>query len=198
MKRDNIKAAVFIPLLLGLALPGVADEEKGASKAPGATLENPQIDVREFAVATDLALKDRSRKRITEARFIQMAKEADTIILDTRSAASFALLHVKGAVHLNFSDITAESLSEKIPNRKTRILIYCNNNFQNEPKGGRRAFPAKSRGMALNIPTYVTLHAYGYEKVYELGPLLDVRNTRIPLAGDKASSLPDPAITAKL
>ena len=52
--------------------------------------------------------------------------------------------------------------------------------------------------MALNIPTYITLHAYGYENVYELGPLLDVRSTRIPLAGDKISPAPVPFATAKL
>ena len=34
--------------------------------------------------------------------------------------------------------------------------------------------------VALNIQTFVNLHAYGYTNVYELGPLLDVKTTRIP------------------
>ena len=110
--------------------------------------------------------------------------EANTIVLDTRSAAKFALLHVKGAVHLNFSEITTDSLAKLIPTKDTRILIYCNNNFDNAPV----AFRSKSPGMALNIPTFITLHAYGYENIYELGPLLDVKKTRISLVGMKLAT----------
>ena len=198
MKTANIKAAVLSATLLGLVLPGMAEEEKRTAESPRAELGNELVDVRKFRISTDLALKDRARKRITESQFIEMSKDEQTMILDTRSAASFALLHVRGAVHLNFSEMTTGSLAEKIPSKKTRILIYCNNNFQNEPREGRPAFPAKSPGMALNIPTYITLHAYGYETVHELGPLLDVRSTRIPLAGDKISPAPVPFATAKL
>jgi hypothetical protein len=42
--------------------------------------------------------------------------------------------------------------------------------------------------MALNIPTFITLHAYGYENIYELGPLLDVKKTRISLVGMKLAT----------
>ena len=39
--------------------------------------------------------------------------------------------------------------------------------------------------MALNVQTFVNLHAYGYTNVRELGPLLDVKTTRIPFEGSK-------------
>jgi hypothetical protein len=37
--------------------------------------------------------------------------------------------------------------------------------------------------VALNIQTFINLHAYGYNNVYELGPLLDVKATKIPFEG---------------
>jgi hypothetical protein len=75
------------------------------------------------------------------------------------------------------------SRREGIPSKATRVRIYCNNNFMNEP----RAFPTKAPAASLNIHTLNVLYAYGYENVYELGPLLDVRNTRIPFEGKSAA-----------
>lgn len=154
-----------------------------AEKQPAVTngLENKLIDYKGFVLDSEAAGKARAQRRITEAQFIEMAKDPNTIILDTRSASQFALLHVKGAKNLNFSDITKDTLARTIPTKETRILIYCNNNFDKEKK----AFPAKRASMPLNIPTFITLHAYGYTNLYELGPLLDVNTTKIELTGMK-------------
>ena len=59
------------------------------------------------------------------------------------------------------------------------ILIYCNNNFEGEEIN----FPGKKAEVALNIPTFLNLHAYGYKNVYELKPLLDFKTTKIPFGG---------------
>jgi len=108
-----------------------------------------------------------------------MSKDEDTIVLDTRSAAKYAELHIKGAVHLNFSDITSDTLAAIVPSPATRILIYCNNNFENAPE----PFPVKMAVAALNIPTFVTLYAYGYQNLYELGPVVDPATSNIEFAG---------------
>jgi phage shock protein E len=108
-----------------------------------------------------------------------MAKGADTVVLDARSGEKFALLHVRGARNLSLPDMTAEELAKVIPSKSTRILIYCNNNFRNQPA----AFPSKVLNAALNIHTFNVLYAYGYTNVYELGPLIDVGNTRIAFEG---------------
>jgi hypothetical protein len=34
---------------------------------------------------------------------------------------------------------------------------------------------------SLNLSTYVSLYTYGYRNVYELGPLLDVKTTKLEL-----------------
>jgi len=99
--------------------------------------------------------------------------------------------HIKGAVHLCFSDFTQFNLAQLIPDTNTRILIYCNNNFANDDfyfaskaytpnpedvylrslENGPREFPLT---MALNVPTYINLYGYGYRNVYELADLVSV------------------------
>jgi len=112
---------------------------------------------------------------VTEREFVLMAAWPDTVVLDARSREKFELLHVKGARNLSFPDITADELAKVIPSKTTRILIYCNNNFLNEPK----AFPSKVLSASLNVHTMNVLYAYGYTNVYELGPLIDIQKTEI-------------------
>jgi hypothetical protein len=63
------------------------------------------------------------------------------------------------------------------PDKNQKILIYCNNNFVNAPV----AFPTKVASASLNLSTYVSLYTYGYRNVYELGPLLDAKTTKLEL-----------------
>ncbi|MCH7226469.1 rhodanese-like domain-containing protein [Haloferula sp. A504] len=154
-------------LILALAAPLAADEG------------NPQIDFGKFAELTANAGAEREKRRISEDKFLEMAAEEGTVILDTRSKAKFDRLHVKGAIHLNFSDFADETLAELIPDKTTRILIYCNNNFE----GVGAAMITKSAPLALNIPTFLNLWGYGYRNIYELRPFLDIKKTRIPFEG---------------
>jgi hypothetical protein len=142
-------------------------------------IPNQNIDFVGFATLVSQLEPLRETYRISEAQFIEMSKDEDTIVLDTRSAAKYAELHIKGAVHLNFSDITSDTLAAIVPSPATRILIYCNNNFENAPE----PFPVKMAVAALNIPTFVTLYAYGYQNLYELGPVVDPATSNIEFAG---------------
>lgn len=142
-------------------------------------IPNPAIRYDQFADLTVKLAPVREKNRITEDQFLQMSAEPGTVILDARSKDRFDRIHVKGALHLAFTDFTEEALRKVIPDKSTRILIYCNNNFDNEPVN----FASKLAVVALNIQTFVNLHAYGYTNVRELGPLLDVKTTRIPFEG---------------
>ena len=122
------------------------------------------------------------------------------IILDTRSTFRFERIHIKGSAHLAFTDFTQDNLEKLIPSPDTRILIYCNNNFEgNEIDFATKAFipnlasrraaatqigvQEKPRMMALNIPTFINLYGYGYHNVYELDELVRVTDPRIEFEG---------------
>jgi hypothetical protein len=106
-------------------------------------------------------------------------RDPGVVVLDARSAEKYAELHVRGAVNLSFPDITIESLARVLPDKSTRVLIYCNNNFTN----AESAFPRKLESASLNLSTYIALYTYGYRNVYELGPLIDARRSKLPLEG---------------
>lgn len=128
--------------------------------------------------------------------FLQMSKQNNVVILDTRSDSRFNRKHLKGAIHLDFTDFTQENLLKLIPNTNTKILIYCNNNFD----GDQIDFASKMAKspdnietqilsnrkpimLALNIPTHINLYGYGYRNVYELDELVNVNDNRIAFEG---------------
>ncbi|MEO8669787.1 MAG: rhodanese-like domain-containing protein [Tahibacter sp.] len=161
--------------LLAAVLPII-----GACAAPGARispdLRNPAIDMNGYLRVSQEAAAHRESRRVSETEFLRMVREPGTIILDARSKEKFDVLHVEGAINLSFPDITIASLAQQLPDVNARILIYCNNNFQN----AEFAFPTKLAGASLNLSTYIALYTYGYRNVYELAPLVDLRKSRLP------------------
>jgi rhodanese-related sulfurtransferase len=146
-------------------------------------ISNPFIDYAAFRDAVSQVEPIREKRRLTEADFLRKAFEPGVVLLDARSGPMFERLHIKGAVNLSYPDFTAERLAQIIPSKDTPVLIYCNNNFVGSPV----AMATKAISTSLNVSTYVTLHSYGYTHIYELGPLLDVRKTALPLAGTEAA-----------
>ena len=136
---------------------------------------NPAIDMEGYLRVSREAAQHRETRRVSEAGFIRMSREPGTVVLDARSREKFDELHVKGAINLPFPDIAIESLKTTIPDRNTRILIYCNNNFAN----AEGPFPAKIARASLNLSTYIALYSYGYRNVYELGPLIDPEKSKL-------------------
>ncbi|TND09168.1 MAG: rhodanese-like protein [Bacteroidetes bacterium] len=141
----------------------------------------------------------REQRLVSLDKFLAMSKEEKVIILDTRSDSMYNAKHVKGAIHLNFSDFTQFNLAKLMPSPDTKILIYCNNNFENDQvyfatKGYNP--PARMDGeavtettltLALNVPTYLNLYGYGYKNVYELNEMVSVSDPRITFEGTAVS-----------
>jgi len=151
----------------------------------------------------------RASRLIDLNTFLKMSREEGVIILDSRSDFRFDRIHLKGAKHLAFTDYTQDNLKKVIPNPETKILIYCNNNFDgNQTDFATKAFvprpnadkavatqfaaQAKPLMMALNIPTYINLYGYGYRNVYELHELVIVNDPRIAFEGSIAEQKPTP------
>lgn len=138
----------------------------------------------------------RQSRLVSLETFLKMSTETGTIILDTRSEFRYKRKHLKGAVHLSFTDFTQENLQKLIPDPNTRILIYCNNNFDGDQVdfASKMAIPnnitqtqilnnRKPVMLALNIPTYINLYGYGYKNVYELNELVNINDKRIQFEG---------------
>jgi hypothetical protein len=168
----SVMQKVFAGSLLCLFAAGASAQE----------IPNPAIDYQAFQDQVSVVGKLRQQRRITEGEFIRMAAEPGTIVLDARSTEMFKLLHVQGARNLSLPDFTEQDLARVIPSKATRVLIYCNNNFENESVAMRRKVVSAS----LNIYTFNVLHSYGYTNVYELGPLLDVNKTKLKFEGSRA------------
>ncbi|HXU71997.1 MAG TPA: rhodanese-like domain-containing protein [Polyangia bacterium] len=149
----------------------------GGSGRADSSIPNPRIDMAAYLKIAQEAAAHRESHRVTEAQFLAMSRDPGTVILDARSRDKFDLLHIRGAINLSFPDIAIDSLAKMLPDKNARILIYCNNNFTHEPE----AFPAKAPAASLNVSTYISLYSYGYRNVWELGPLLDVHRTTLPL-----------------
>lgn len=141
--------------------------------------EHAKVDYVGFLEATTDLQVFRASRLINIDQFNAFANDPNTIILDTRSKAAFDEIHIEGAIHLNFSDFTASKLAKVIPSKTTRILIYCNNNFRSKME----AMLDKSAPFALNIPTFINLHGYGYTNIYELSDYLDQKDTRVRFVG---------------
>ncbi len=146
--------------------------------------QNRLIDYNEFQKIVDTSSEERENHRVTEAQFLKMMNEPSVVVLDARTESRYHLRHIKGAKNLPFTEFTEQTLKALIPEKTTKILIYCNNNFEGSPE----AFAAKAPAASLNLSTYTSLKAYGYKNIFELGPLLDVKTTKIPFVGKELES----------
>ena len=162
------------PLLI---LAVVATSQAEVTQTP----PNQLIDYDAFARNVADVRTLREARRVAEDEFIRLAAEADTVVLDARSERLFALRHVAGALNLSFPEFTEATLARIVPTHETRILIYCNNNFTGAPE----SLPVKALASALNVSTFVSLYAYGYRNVYELGPVVDVTQAKIAFEGSE-------------
>jgi hypothetical protein len=165
-------------LLVSILLASVCSNAQGSTQA----LLNPQIDYQAFSRDVAEAGAARESRRLTEEDFIRMSREPGTVMLDARSERLYRLRHIEGAVNLSYPDFTEATLAKIVPTKGTRILIYCNNNFTDAPG----SMPVKAISAALNTSTFVSLHAYGYRNVYELGPAVEVAKSKLAFAGVEA------------
>ena len=137
---------------------------------------NPQIDYQGFQMLTGELAQVRAAHRLAWPEFAARARAKGALLLDARSADAFARGHLAGAVNLPFTDFTDEALARVIgPDRDRPIYIYCNNNFRDnaDPVVTKRA------PMALNIPTFINLHGYGYANVWELADVVATSDSRV-------------------
>jgi Rhodanese-like domain len=149
------------------------------------------VDFEGYEKILEVVKEHRKDRLIDLEKFKAMSKKKNVVLLDARSANMYNSKHIKGAVNLNFSDFTRNSLAAVIPDLETTVLIYCNNNFEgdevNFASKVARPIPAinskQDLSLALNIPTYINLYGYGYRNVYELSEMVNVFDGRVAYEG---------------
>lgn len=165
VRNSLICGLIAIITFIGIGLAASAQE------APGSA----EIDFDGFMQLSGEVWEVREQRLLSLEDFNTMAAEPNTVILDARSRYAYDLGHIEGAVNLPFSDFTDAKLAEVIPDKDTRVLIYCNNNFTDDAE----PIPLKRISLALNIPTFINLYGYGYENIYELGVLTETTNAEV-------------------
>ncbi|MEQ1776891.1 MAG: rhodanese-like domain-containing protein, partial [Burkholderiales bacterium] len=139
------KIVVALMFATALCAPFAFVTPVGANPRAPIEIANPAIDMEGYLRVSREAAQHRASRRVTEEEFMRMSREPNTIVLDARSREKYDELHVKGAVSLAFSDIAVDSLARTVPDKNTRILIYCNNNFANAVQ----PFPTKMPSASL-------------------------------------------------
>jgi len=205
MKKTNMKLRIVAVLIMMLVANAGLAQKTNYPKA--------KVSFDDFKGIVAEVESHRAARLIDLNTFLKMSKEEGVIVLDSRSDFRFDRIHLKGANHLAFTDFTQDNLKKLIPDPETKILIYCNNNFDgNQTDFATKAFvprpksdktvanqfaaQAKPRMMALNIPTYINLYGYGYSNVYELNELVKVSDLRIKFEGnivEQKPALPAPS-----
>ncbi|SDC67470.1 rhodanese-like domain-containing protein [Niabella drilacis] len=186
MKKKLLTAAALSALFFGSVLMYSCNKSNAETKAYPKALAN----YGDFKNLVSVIEQHRQERLVSLDDFLKMQKEPNTVLLDTRSANRYAGRHLKGALSLPFTDFTQTNLKRLIPDANTRILIYCNNNFQGDQVNftTKTATPSAANNhtpltLALNIPTYINLFGYGYKNVYELDELVNVSDSRIQFEG---------------
>lgn len=161
-----MRSLILAACLCALTTPAAAQT------APG----SPLIDYAQFGQLTSEVAPYRAKRLVSLADFKARAKKPEVLILDARSETAYKEGHIKGAINLPLPDFNEASLAKLIGDNPDReILIYCNNNFNNDV----RPIPTKARPLALNIPTFINLYGYGYRNIYELGEAVDMNAAEV-------------------
>ncbi|MCF3111222.1 rhodanese-like domain-containing protein [Niabella sp. CC-SYL272] len=186
MKKKLLIATAASVLFSGSVLLYSCTKSNAETKAYPKALANYS----DFKNLVNVIEQHRQERLVSLDDLLQMQKEANTVLLDTRSANRYASRHLKGAISLPFTDFTQANLNRLIPDANTRILIYCNNNFLGDQVNftTKTAAPSAANNhtpltLALNIPTYINLFGYGYKNVYELDELVNISDSRIQFEG---------------
>lgn len=200
-KMKNLVLVLALCAVAGMAISQISN--RGEKPQPDNKMEAAKTYPKSLASYDDFknlvteVESYRAERLIDLETFLKMSKEKNTVILDTRSDFRYGRKHLKGAIHLDFTDFTQDALWQLIPpNPETRILIYCNNNFDGDQVDFRSKVSRplekpetqilsnrKPIMLALNIPTYLNLYGYGYRNIYELDELVNVNDERIEFEG---------------
>lgn len=61
--------------------------------------------------------------------------KTETVILDSRELKEYKTSHLKNAIHIGYDHFKIENVQKKIPNKNTKIVVYCSVGIRSETIG---------------------------------------------------------------
>lgn len=147
-----------------MLVAGAASAEKKA-----VPLQKPPVDMEkslEYYKQAEALIELRNSRQLSMAQINAMLQEdKNTVLLDTRGDEDYARLHIRGAKHLSYADMTTDRLAKMFPDKNTRIIVYCDSAIMSP----------MTRMMPLSTNAFVDLHMYGYTNIYEMRSAMRVQ-----------------------
>ena len=57
---------------------------------------------------------------------------SQSIVLDAREIKEYRVSHIKNAIHVGYDDFDIKSVQTKIPNKDSKIIVYCSIGIRSE------------------------------------------------------------------
>ena len=125
----------FIIIFTTLLFTGFESLSQAQNTAPAtetASYPKSKVSFTDFENLMGEVKDVRSARLISFKQLQAFQAEPNTVLLDARSRDRFRERHLSGAVNLPYTDFTEDNLKKIVPDPNTRILIYCNNNFEGD------------------------------------------------------------------
>lgn len=61
--------------------------------------------------------------------------KTNAVILDSRELKEYKTSHLKNAIHIGYDHFKIENVEKKIPNKNTKIVVYCSVGIRSESIG---------------------------------------------------------------
>jgi hypothetical protein len=153
ISAKNFGMMLVIFIAVAAASPASASESKHSQKIPQTATQN--IEPETFHRT---ALNNPARKT-SALQAVEWLKNGEAVLIDLNSKEQFAHTHLKGAINLPGTDLTDEVLNALVPNKLTRIIVYCTDTL----------YPTRRLALTtIGAPAFIQL---GYPNTTVLEPL---------------------------
>ncbi len=171
------KHIILIATLLAIPIAASAEAPENKNKSSKAKIEK-EIDYDAYYKKAGELSSLRKERTIGVNKLLEMKEDKKTIILDVRSKISYECSHIDGAINIPYSDIKEGTLKSIIPNKDTRVIIYCDNGIEE----------MITRVMPLSMQAFPLIYQLGYQNIYELESSIRSKPEdlkKLPLKGSK-------------
>ncbi|WP_366941655.1 rhodanese-like domain-containing protein [uncultured Maribacter sp.] len=83
----------------------------------------------------DKILKNYNKESVPYIQVANLIPNDSIVLLDSREAAEFNVSHIKNAIWVGYDTFNKDSISKKITNKNTPIVVYCSIGVRSENIG---------------------------------------------------------------